>query len=79
MRKYWLSFARIQSMYKKKKDFIIVFVSPKCAHEKLTNFIVGKNLKNERKKEKTKITIKEENLTHCISTNAPHTSFTHAC
>ncbi len=37
-------------MYKKKNNnFIIVSVSPKCAHEKLTNFIVGMNLKYERK------------------------------
>ncbi len=50
MRKYLRCFVYIQSMYKKKKNkFIIVFVSPKCAHEKLTNFIVGMNLQYEPK------------------------------
>ncbi len=39
------------NVQKGKNNFIIVFVSPKYAHEKLTNFIVGMNLKYERKDE----------------------------
>ncbi len=39
-------------MYKKKENyFIILFVSPKCEHEKLTNFIVGMNINYKRKYE----------------------------
>ncbi len=51
MRKYLLSFLSIQSMYKKEKNFLIIFVSAKYVHEELTNFIVGMNLKYELKDE----------------------------
>ncbi len=51
MRKYLRRFVCIQSMYKKKKKIIIVFVYPKCAHEKLANFIVEMNFQYEPKDE----------------------------
>ncbi len=51
MRKYLRRFVSIQSIYEKKKNFIIVFVCLKCAHEKLANFIVGMNLQYESKDE----------------------------
>ncbi len=35
----------------KEKKIIIIFMSPKCAHEKLANFIVGMNLQYEPKDE----------------------------
>ncbi len=72
-----MAFCKYSVNVQKEKNFIIVFVSPKCAHGKLAIFIVGMNLQYEPKDEED--CNNEGKSNQHISTYAPHTSFTHVC